>query len=243
MTTYPFNFEKIDISWHPCIQAGLEKMDPSYLKQLSHSKTWLPGQDAIFSAFSLPLTKVNYVLFGESPYPRSESANGYAFWDAAVKELWSETGLSKKVNRATSLRNILKMLLIAEGILDKKHTQQMDIANINKQSLVQTNNEFFENFLQHGFLLLNATPVLQAEGSPLKDARAWHPFMQELLTCLLQKRPKVKFILLGRIANAIDALLPASDVQKIYAEHPYNLSFITNSEMLNFFKPLHLLQK
>ena len=44
-------------------------------------------------------------------------ANGYAFWDAAVNELWSDNGLSKAVNRATSLRNFIKMLLVTEGAL------------------------------------------------------------------------------------------------------------------------------
>ena len=61
--------------------------------------------------------QVNYVLFGES-LPRRASANGYAFWDAAVKIMVS-FGNSKTVNRATSLLNILKMLLIAEGCLKK----------------------------------------------------------------------------------------------------------------------------
>src|SRR5262245_7286900 len=117
-------------------------MDSSYISSLARSSNWLPGPNSIFNAFSLPLDHVNYVLFGESPYPRQESANGYAFWDASVNELWSATGLSKKVNRATSMRNILKMLLIAEGLLDKQQTSQEAIARIDKTHLVQTNQDF-----------------------------------------------------------------------------------------------------
>jgi len=241
MTMHPFNLSVIDSSWQDCMQKGIRKIDASYLQQLTLSNDWLPGPEKIFNAFSLPLPKVNYVLFGESPYPRRESANGFAFWDAAVNELWSETGLSKKVNRATSLRNILKMLLVAEGSINKDHSGQEAIAKVNKQSLVQTNNELFTNLINHGFLLLNATPVLQT-GSPQKDARAWHPFIKELLDCLIQKRPGVKFILLGRIANMIDSLITQPHVKKIYAEHPYNISFVSNQKMLDFFKPLHLLQ-
>src|SRR5579862_98715 len=186
MTAYPFNFDLIDPSWHDLVLKGLAKMDVNYLLSISQSKNWLPGPEKIFSAFSLPLSQVNYVLFGESPYPRTESANGYAFWDAAVQELWSPTGLSRKVNRATSLRNIIKMLLIAEGYLKQNHTSQDDIAKINKQALVRTNEEFFNNFFKHGILLLNASLVLQT-GSPLKDARAWYPFIRELLNGLIQK--------------------------------------------------------
>src|SRR5580658_270255 len=161
--TMSLDLSVADSSWLACLQRGLDKMDPVYLKKLADSSTWLPGPDKIFNAFSLPIEKTNYVLFGESPYPRRESANGYAFWDASVKELWSATGLNKKVNRATSLRNILKMLLIAEGVMNKNNTGQEEIAKVNKDSLVQTNDELFANFLQHGFLLLNATPILQSD--------------------------------------------------------------------------------
>jgi uracil-DNA glycosylase len=241
MTTHPFSLDTVHHSWLNCLQKALSQLDPLYLKSLSHSKQWLPGPQKIFSAFSLPLNQVKYVLFGESPYPRIASANGYAFWDASVKELWSANGMSKTVNRATSLRNLLKMLLIAEGLLDPKNTGQEAIAKIDKPALVQTNQTFFSHLLQEGFLLLNATPVLQS-GPPQKDARAWVPFMRNLLTCLLHERPATTLILFGRIASNIEALLPRSHTKKIYAEHPYNLTFITNPVVLNFFRPFHLLR-
>ncbi len=241
MTTHAFDYSVIHPSWHACIQRGLEKMDTAYLDHLIHSSSWLPGREKIFSAFSLPLDNVNYVLFGESPYPRDESANGYAFWDAAVKDLWSDTGLAKKVNRATSLRNILKMMLVAEGKLDATDTSQPAIAKIDKTSYVSTNEAFFTNFLQQGFLLLNATPVLQPDQPPQKDAKAWHPFIYEVLNHIFLHRPEVELILFGKIANTIDPLLTNRRIKTLYAEHPYNLSFITNPEVLDFFKRLRLL--
>ncbi len=241
MTTQ-LGFNTVAPSWLPCLQRGLSQMNPDYLAHLTQSNHWLPGAEKIFNAFSLPLDQVNYVLFGESPYPRKASANGYAFWDADVNELWSSIGLSKKVNRATSLRNMLKMLLIAEGYLDKQHTTQQDIAAIEKSTLIQTNNEFFTQLLHKGFLLLNATPVLQ-EDSPQKDARAWRPFIKELLAYLLEKQPHVTFILMGRIAKEIEQLLPPKPVSTLYVEHPYNISFITNPKVIDFFTPLHLLKK
>lgn len=243
MTTYGFDFSVIHPSWHECIQRALASMDNDYLYDLSHSTQWLPGPRKIFNAFSLPVKHVQYVLIGESPYPRRESANGYAFWDAAVENLWSETGLDKKVNRATSLRNILKMLLVAEGKLDAAHTGQENIAGIDKSTYVTTNEAFFNNFLQEGFLLLNATPVLQDHQPPQKDAKAWYPFVTEVLNFLLSAQPNVQFILFGKIANAINPLINKSSIKKLYAEHPYNLSFITNPEVLSFFSQLRLLQK
>lgn len=242
MTTHPFNFDVIDSSWDKSLKQGLMRMPQEYLEHLKHSTHWLPGSDHIFRALSLPMSKVNYVLLGESPYPRKESANGYAFWDAAVHSLWSPTGLDKKVNRATSFRNIIKMLLVAEGLLSPKDVSQEAIAAIDKSHLVSTNQDFFTNLLSKGFLLLNATLVLQDQ-NPQKDARVWLPCLQQLFHDLLKKNPHIKFILLGRIANFIDTIVGQLKVDKIYAEHPYNHTFITNQNIRDFFQPLHLLRK
>jgi uracil-DNA glycosylase len=240
MTT-GFSTTSVDSSWQPTINDALTQINPDYLDKLYQSPDWLPGPEKIFNAFSLPVEKVNYVLFGESPYPRAQSANGYAFWDAAVADIWSPTGMSKTVNRATSLRNIIKMLLIAEGLLDPNETTQEAISKIDKQHLVQTNHAFFTNLLNHGFLMLNATLVLQS--TPVKrDARAWRPFLSQVMASLLEQRPKAELLLFGNIANEIDPLITKPGIKKLYAEHPYNISFIHNPEIMAFFKPLHLLR-
>jgi len=243
MTTHPlFDIEMADPSWHICLRLALEKMDPEYLESLYKTTDWLPGHHKIFNAFTLPLKQTRYVLFGESPYPRAASANGYAFWDNAVDELWSETGLSKRVNRATSLRNIIKMLLVAEGILNPGETTQMDIAKRCKNNLVKTNQALFNNFLAHGFLLLNATPVLR-KNQIQKDARAWHPFIRQVLTFIFENQPETQLVLLGNIATLIEKLIGSRKMHRLKAEHPYNLSFIENPKIIDFFKPLHLLRK
>ena len=241
MTTHPFDLTIAHPTWLPCLEKGLAALDPAYLSSLTKSNDWLPNPKNIFSAFSLPLTQVNYVLFGESPYPRAASANGYAFWDASVQKLWSTSGLSKEVNRATSLRNIIKMLLLCENLLTPLDTSQEAIAKVNKDQLIQTNDAFFNNLLNHGFLLLNATLVLQPS-SPKQDAKAWHPFMKEVLTCLLNQQSNAKLILFGKIANIINGLVDKDRVA-LEVEHPYNLSFINNIQVQSFFKPLHLLRK
>lgn len=227
-------------SWQPLLAQGLAKMDASYLSHLERQVNWLPGLQNLFKAFSLPLKQTRYVLIGESPYPRPQSANGYAFWDAAVAELWSSTGLAKRVNRATSLRNLIKMLLIAEGLLTND-TSQAAIAAVQKAQLVQTNEQLFGNFLENGFLLINATPVLQPNNPPQKDARAWQPFFAYLLFELVKREPTVTFLLFGNIANKINILLPYY-AKKITACHPYNIEFIQAAHIIDFFKPLHLLK-
>lgn len=242
MTTRYFNLNQVHPSWHDCLTAALNKMDPSYLEKLYQDNEWLPGPEKIFNAFTLPVDQVKYVLFGESPYPRKQSANGYAFWDDAVTDIWSQQGLSKQVNRATSLRNIIKMLLVVEGKLQENHTTQDAIMNLDKNPFIKTSQELFTNFLDRGFLLLNASLVLQA--TPVKkDALAWQPFLKHVLHFLLQQNSQVEFILFGQIANTIDQLHELPDVPKLYAEHPYNLSFIINPKVLDFFRPLQLLRR
>jgi uracil-DNA glycosylase len=123
-----------DPSWRPHLEAGLRAMmeaDPAYLPALA-GDDYLPTGGRLFAAFALPLEKVRYVLVGEGPYPRAESATGVCFMDGAVGELWSETGLSKPVNRATSLRNFMKMLLVADGQLSIDDTGGAALAPIAK---------------------------------------------------------------------------------------------------------------
>ncbi len=222
--------------WKPLLNNALEWMDKEYLNELFYNKDWLPGLNHLFAAFSQPLNKLQYVLLGESPYPRKQSANGYAFWDNAVDDLWSKDGLSKTVNRATSLRNLIKMLLIARGDLDKD-TSQHAIARLNKKHLIKTGTQLFEGMIGKGFLLLNAS-LVYSEGKVPYHARQWRPFMHHLFEQLAVIKPKVELILLGKIA----ATLPSHQLSVgLLAEHPYNISFIHNAEVIEFFKPLDLL--
>ncbi|NLC28154.1 MAG: uracil-DNA glycosylase, partial [Campylobacteraceae bacterium] len=96
-------------SWEARIDAAINALSPEYRSFLEKSNNYFPTKWlAPFS--SLPLKKTKAILFGQDPYPRYESATGYAFIDGAVEEIFSSSGFSKKVNRATSLRNFFKML-------------------------------------------------------------------------------------------------------------------------------------
>lgn len=233
-----FITSNVDSSWHKILHNALSSMDQDYLADLSEQQDWLPGIENIFNAFSLPLNRVHYILFGESPYPRAESANGYAFWDAAVDDIWSPTGLSKPVNRATSLRNIIKMLLVAEQQLKPDKTDQPSISNINKSSYINKLSDLFNNLHNNGVLLLNATLALR-KGKVKQDSRYWLAFVASLLSQLSDKA--ITLILFGKIAQVIDNLPEAENFNRIYAEHPYNLSFINNPKVISLFKQFKLL--
>lgn len=223
--------------WHEMLSSSLKVMDPTYLNTLQASNDWLPGMQSLFAAFSLPLSATQYILLGESPYPRAQSANGYAFWDRAVNSLWSSTGLSKAVNRATSLRNFIKMLLFARGDLSLDFSQDA-IARIDKSELQQTAQQLFGAFMKKGFLLLNAS-LVYSEGQVPYHARQWRPFIHHLFHQLAAYNPALKLVLFGKIAEQIPQtkLLPG-----LLVEHPYNISFITNPAVVAFFKPMDLLR-
>ena len=228
--------EQVHPQWREMVVHGLGLMDTNYLKQLQSSENWLPGINAMLAAFSLPLSETHYILLGESPYPRAQSANGYAFWDNAVGSLWSETGLSKEVNRATSLRNLIKMLLFARGDLSLDFSQEA-ISKIDKAQYVQTVQQLFGALLRKGFLLLNASLVYR-EGEVPYHARQWRPFVHDLLRQLAEHQSSLRLILLGKIAEQV----PSTNlITGLLAEHPYNISFITNTEVVAFFKPMDLL--
>lgn len=237
-----FNLVDADSSWQPLLQRALATMDQNYLNALCATNNWLPGQQNIFNAFKLPLNKTRYILFGESPYPRATSANGYAFWDAAVGDIWSEIGMTKGVNRATSLRNYLKMLMICNQGLTPEDTSQAAIAAVNKENWVSTLNDLFTNMLKEGFLLLNATLAL-TDKPVQQESRFWAPFITSILKELSLAKPDIKLILLGKIATSIQQRDAASGFHCVVAEHPYNVSFINNTAVQNFFKPFNLLGK
>jgi uracil-DNA glycosylase len=245
-----------DPSWRPILRQGLEAVaqaDPAYLPALAQD-AYLPTNGRIFAAFSLPLDTVREVLVGEGPYPREESATGVCFMDGAVESLWSEKGLSKQVNRATSLRNFMKMLLVAEGMLAPGNTSGDALAPIAEKArgpgspLIQTLTELQANLTRHGFLLLNASLVYRPDVPPQKDAKAWQPFMTTVLSALAEHAEKAgrqppTLVLWGKIAEQLDALHLSGRFPKAVSEHPYNLSFILNPTMQALFRPMRLVHR
>ncbi|WP_076591815.1 uracil-DNA glycosylase family protein [Herminiimonas arsenitoxidans] len=260
MQTIPPSFtamlDAADASWRPILLAGLNAVNkafPDYLPMLA-SDDYLPNGGRLFAAFAQPLDAVRYVLVGEGPYPRADSATGVCFMDGAVSSLWSEKGLSKQVNRATSLRNFMKMLLVADGQLAIEQTTGDALAGVSENAqaapttVIQTLPDLQSNLTQHGFLLLNASLVFRAHVAPVKDAKAWLPFLQTVLAALADhaqqsgKTPPT-LVLWGKIAVQLEALPESARLPKKVSEHPYNLSFIANSVMQELFGSMHLLRK
>ncbi len=245
-----------DASWRPILLAGLNavhKAFPDYLTALADDN-YLPNGGRLFAAFSQPLDAVRYVLVGEGPYPRADSATGVCFMDGAVGTLWSEKGLSKQVNRATSLRNFMKMLLVADGQILIAQTTGDALVGVSSKAqaapstVIQTLPELQVNLTKHGFLLLNAALVFRPHVPPVKEAKPWMLFLQTVLAALIAhaersaKQPPT-LVLWGKIAVQLEALPESARFPKKISEHPYNLSFIANPVMQALFGAMHLLKK
>jgi uracil-DNA glycosylase len=186
------------------------------------------------------------VLVGDGPYPRAESATGVCFMDGAVGELWCDKGLSKPVNRATSLRNFMKMLLVADGQLQAGSTDATALAPIavaaRSNGSIQTLQQLQDNLTRHGFLLLNAALVFRPHVAPVLEARAWQPFLQKVLAVLASRAAPPTLVLWGKIAEQLKRLPETGHFAQVCAEHPYNLSFIAHEGMHQLFRPMQLLR-
>lgn len=228
--------------WDNILKEAYASLDSTYRIYLETDKNYYPNTLNYFNAFkTLPRNRVKYILFGQDPYPRAESAGGYAFIDEKVTSIFSNTGLSKEVNRATSLRNFIKMALLARGDLSQENISQEAIAKIDKIFLINSIHELRINFEKNGVLLLNTALIFSDKKSSAKHVKAWRPFMKTILHSLEEEHPKL--ILFGNQAKDLKSKLSLETFETIEVEHPYNQSFIFNENVLKLFEPMHLLEK
>ncbi|MCH9813472.1 MAG: uracil-DNA glycosylase [Epsilonproteobacteria bacterium] len=229
----------MDPSWRPLIEEALQSLDPEYLQFLESDKTFFPDKENFLNAFkTLSLQDTQYILFGQDPYPRKESATGYAFIDGKVGTIFNQNGLSKEVNRATSLRNFMKMALFCEGVLQGDFSKEA-VAKVDTSGYIQTINQLRENFEKNGVLLLNTALVFTTKEESKKHLKAWQGFVDRLLQ-LLQSHDIV-LILFGSAAKDIKKYKSADTFEKYLLPHPYNIGFITESKAHQLFKPMRLL--
>ena len=233
----------VDSSWREILEYAYDGLSPKYREFLEKDEGYFPTFDNFLNAFNtLSLEKTRYILFGQDPYPRRESACGYAFIDAKAKALFSSNGFSKEVNRATSLRNFLKMILLCDGYLDKDDLTQEAISKIDRSNLINSIDELRVNFERVGVLLLNTALVFTRKEDTRLHVKEFRVFMHRLLSRLTVCN--IELILFGSMAKDIKKSLPSTlEFKTIQTLHPYNVGFITDLKVQKLFKPMHLLCK
>ena len=231
-----------DNSWQDIVKKSLNHLDDNYLDFLINDKSYFPNVDNFLNAFkTLPKEKTKYILFGQDPYPRINSAIGYAFIDGAVKNLWQEkNGLSKEVNKATSLRNFMKMLLVANGSL-KEDTSKDAIDKLDKSTYIDSIMQLKNNFEDNGVLLLNTSLIFTNKEDSKHHVKMFKPFVKKFLEQI--KDENITLILFGAMAKEIEKIEISKEFDKFVCEHPYNTSFIINDEVKKFFHQMKLLEK
>lgn len=229
-------------SWDSILSTAYAALDTEYQAFLAEDESYFPSKENYFNAFkTLTKSRVKYILFGQDPYPRKESAGGYAFIDKKVQNLFSPSGLSKEVNRATSLRNFIKMALVASGRLMKDDTSQEAISRLDKTQMINSIEELRLNFERNGVLLLNTALIFTDKKSSAKHIKAWRPFVRLLLSALEKENPKL--ILFGAHASELKKHLLLGHFESIEMPHPYNHTFITDKKALKLFTKMKLLEK
>jgi uracil-DNA glycosylase len=229
-------------SWRQVVSNAYSALNGEYRRFLETNKGYFPDFSNFLNAFkTLPKNKTKAILFGQDPYPREASAIGYAFIDGAVGNIFSDKGLSKEVNRATSLRNFIKMLLLCTGELNLASLTQENIAKLDKSKFIKNIIELKDNFETNGILLLNVSPIFTNKNETSLHVKAFVPFMKTFLLQL--SNSNMELILFGNVAKEIKKQLPEKhNFTLIQTCHPYNLEFITDKKVLEYFTPIRLLE-
>ena len=232
---------KVDSSWQDIVKYAYSGLSEEYKNFLEQDSGYFPNFSNFLNAFcTLNLKETRYILFGQDPYPRKESASGYAFIDNNVKSIFSVNGFSKEVNKATSLRNFLKMLLLSEGYLSSDDLSQNAISKIPKDDFIDSIDELRVNFEKNGVLLLNTALVFTCKEDTKLHVKEFRVFMQRLLSRLVKH--KIELILFGEMAKDIKKQLPSAlEFKTVETLHPYNIGFIHDLKVWNTFAPMKLL--
>ncbi len=228
-------------TWKKILEKSLKSLDIEYLNFLESDNSYFPDKNNLFNAFkTLSLDKTKYILFGQDPYPRVESALGYAFIDGKVESLFaSDGGLSKEVNKATSLRNMMKMLLLCEGELKDDFSKDA-VKKISHDKYINSIIELKNNFERNGVLLLNSALIFTKKEDSKYHAKMWKSFVNTFLEEI--QNHDIKLLLFGNISKEIDKLSSSKNFEKVLVTHPYNVSFITDKKVLEVFCPMELLK-
>ena len=213
----------VDPSWRDFLSERLQDLDEAFAEELEASPGWLPGADRCLAAFSVPRCDVRVVWLGESPYPRQHSATGLSFQDAAVGEMFREDGrLAVGINRATSLRNVLKAWFVATDRLAIGQTSSNDVRRMDRRGLVGQLDEVFQRGRQNGWLWLNAGLSLRPARAKAGQIRKWEGLVNAVLADVSGRGACVA--LMGRFAERFE---PACN-HPLVSDHPCREGFIAD---------------
>ena len=218
--------QPVHVSWRNFLREQLQNLDEAFVEELEADPAWFPGADRCLAAFSVPRCDVCVVWLGESPFPRRESATGLSFQDGAVNELFREDGrLSVQINRATSLRNMLKAWFVATDRLAVGRTSSDHVKCMDRRRLVASLDEVFYRGQQSGWLWLNAGLSLRPVRPKRAQIQMWEQLVRAVLSDVSARGARV--VLMGRYAERFAAV----SGDPLVSVHPCREAFIANQDV------------
>mmetsp|Transcript_38279 Transcript_38279/g.64178 ORF Transcript_38279/g.64178 Transcript_38279/m.64178 type:complete len:324 (-) Transcript_38279:19-990(-) len=153
------------------------------------SRSIVPVRELTFQAIKPnPPAHWNVVIFGQSPYPRQESATGIAMFDATLKS-WND----RRFGQINSMRCIIR------AAMNSKFKTGCDMPVKDMRIFLKHNKavgpkEWFKSILMQGCLLLNAALTIDGGKKPNLGAHTtfWRPIIFAIVEEILKAKQVVK---------------------------------------------------
>jgi len=217
-------------SWLPLLKPVIEaRPGAQAFIGAGRSPQVVPVRELTFQALKPnPPQRWKVVVFGQNPYPRTESATGIAMFDNTFHD-WADS----QFGRVVSIRCIIKAAAMWKHGIPKK-TPIADIrALLKKHDTVQPP-EWFQAMLTQGVLLLNAALTASSDGAMATDQHTafWRPVVERIVEEILRAKQEadgedrgVVFAWWGAHARSLKSVVqrlqkkyPAVEVRHI--DHP-----------------------
>lgn len=206
--------------WLPLLKPVIEKLpNAATFVGPARDKRIVPLRELTFQALKPnPPEKWKVVIFGQTPYPRVESATGIAMFDNAF-HAWSDP----RFLQCASMRNILKAALIWG------HDVSPDVTPKQLPPLLAQHNvvppaEWFQAALAQGVLLVDAALTRSTDDSiPVaQHVDFWEPVAEAIVAAILGAKetaaPEHRGVVFAWWGAHARALRPM--VEKLAARHP-----------------------
>ena len=215
--------------WRNDVAEWLDAVDVRFLASLE-GDDWRPGPDLCLAAFTGDVCP-RVVWLGKSPYAKAERATGLSSHDGTTDTLFHGCALDARINKATSLRNMLKAWLRADGRLREGETNAEHVQAMCKEGLVEHVGALFEHGIEEGWLWLNAGLSI---GGRLEESAhwcGWWPFVTRAVASASASHAVV--VLLGAWAKTYRSDVLEEELV-VEAVHPRNESFVEHAGIRDF---------
>lgn len=174
--------------WHALLAPQIERdAEAATFLGPGRAASIVPVRELTFQALKpRPPERWKVVVFGQSPYPRLESATGIAMFDNSFRD-WADARFGK----VTSIRCILKAAAMWKlGV--PKTTSTAELRRLLAEHRVVDPPAWFQAMLSQGVLLLNASLTSSTDDAipTARHAKFWKPVIERIVEAILSEKAK-----------------------------------------------------